>query len=71
MTLDDLESSIVAQTEPVKGSLFYRMQNQNEAMTQHKNDPTVRSAGSSSSMGKRLLSKFTDKARKIKSSGML
>jgi hypothetical protein len=44
------------------------MQNQNEAMTQQK-DLVVRSAGATSSMGKRLLSKITDKARKIKSSG--
>jgi hypothetical protein len=56
--------SIIAQTAPEKGSLFSRMQNQNDAMQ------TTRSASTAtSSMGKRLFNKFTDKARRIKSSG--
>jgi hypothetical protein len=63
---NDLGYTVVAQTEPEKGSFFSKMQNQNETMIQN---GLARSAGSTSSMGRRLLSRFTDKARKIKSSG--
>ena len=63
----DLDNLIVAQTEPEKGSLFSRMQNQSEVMQNGLAKSTI---STSSNMGKRLLTKFTDKARRIKSSGL-
>ena len=62
----DLEAPIIAQTQPEKGSLFSKMQNQNDSMSMSQNN-LVRSA---SSTGRKLMSKIADKARKIKSSGI-
>ena len=55
---------VIAQTMPDRGSLFSRIQNQNEAMTSQ--NVLARSASRTS---KNLISKIADKARKIKSSG--
>ena len=49
---------------PDRGSVFSKIQNQNEAMTTQ--NVLARSA---SRTGKKLISKIADKARKIKSSG--
>ncbi len=54
---------VIAQSVPERGSLFSRIQNHSESMTQNV------LARSASRTGKKLISKIADKARKIKSSG--